>query len=87
MKGSAALNTDTDVREVGPWVLNLLIHTNRGTTLTLAKGTIGIKSASRAERVTTTQPEVLGMTRPGTGMRCHHKRCQLSAAKLLQMVL
>jgi len=87
MKGSAALNANANAREVGPQVLDLLMYTNRGTTLTLAKGTIGIESASRAERATTAQPEALGMTRPGTGVRCHHKRCQPSTAKLLRMVL
>jgi len=61
--------------------------TNRGTTLALAKGTAGIESASRAKRATTTQPEVLGMMRLGTGMRWHYERCQLSVARLLQMVL
>src|SRR5260221_2112951 len=80
MKGSMALNANADMKEVGPRVLNLLMHTNGGTTLALAKGTTGIESASGAERATTAQSEVLGMTRPGAGMRWHCKRCQLSTA-------
>jgi len=68
-------------------VLNLLMCTNGGTTLALAKGTTGIESASRAERATVAQPEALGMMRPGAGVRWHCERCQLSAAGLLQTVL
>jgi len=68
-------------------VLNLLMHTNGGTTPALAKGTTGIESASMAERATVAQPEALGIMRPGAGMRWHHERCQLSAAGLLQTVL
>jgi len=74
-------------KSVLTWVLNLLMCTNGGTTPALAKGTAGIESASRAERATAAQPEALGMTRLGAGVRWHHERCQPSAAGLLQMVL
>ena len=60
---------------------NILTRTNESTTLALAKGTVGIESASGAERAAAAQPEALGMTRPGTGVTWHRERWQSSATR------